>query len=231
MSNEVIMSKEAEKTWNIWSDEEKSIILNGKGIDSGCGNSPIHPSCRKFDIEDGDANEITKYVHEQFDYVFSSHCLEHMLDPYAALKEWWQLVKNGGTMIILVPDEDLYEQGIFPSQFNPDHKWTFTISKRKSWSHKSVNVLDLINSLDNLGSSKVELQDLNYDRSLFCFRRLTFFGRCLRSFKYRVINKLKIEKHFPDLKRKLDSFFSHYFPIDQTSGNVLTQIQIILKKK
>lgn len=224
------MSKEAEKTWNIWTDEEKNIILNGKGIDIGCGNSPIHPDCCKFDVEDGDANEITKYINEQFDYVFSSHCLEHMFDPYAALKEWWGLVRSGGTMIILVPDEDLYEQGMFPSQFNTDHKWTFTISKRKSWSSKSVNVLDLINSLDDVCSSKVELQDFNYDRSLLCFRKLTFFGRCLRSFKYRIVNKVNLEKYFPRLAKKLDGFFSHYFPIDQTSGNVLAQIQIILKK-
>ena len=43
-----------------------------------------------------------------------------------------------------VPDEDLYEQGQWPSRHNSDHKMTFTISKMKSWSPDSVNVLDLL---------------------------------------------------------------------------------------
>ena len=39
-----------------------------------------------------------------------------------------------------VPDEDLYEQGQFPSTYNVDHKWTFTILKTTSWSPCSLNL-------------------------------------------------------------------------------------------
>jgi hypothetical protein len=49
--------------------------------------------------------------------------------------------------VITVPDEDLYEQGLFPSTFNRDHKWTFTIFKTKSWSDRSINLLDMIREL------------------------------------------------------------------------------------
>ena len=91
-------------------------LLHGKGIDIGCGKDPVTEECQKFDVEDGDANEITKYVQStEYDYVFSSHCLEHMKDPKLTLKDWWKLIRNGGTMIIIVPDEDLYEQGYWPS--------------------------------------------------------------------------------------------------------------------
>lgn len=38
----------------------------------------------------------------------------------------------------------MYEKGHWPSRFNPDHKWTFTILKQASWSPCSVNVVDLI---------------------------------------------------------------------------------------
>jgi hypothetical protein len=48
----------------------------------------------------------------------------------------------------LIPDEDLYEQGIWPSQFNADHKHTFTIYKSKSWSPVSINVLDMLSRSD-----------------------------------------------------------------------------------
>ena len=49
--------------------------------------------------------------------------------------------------MVIVPDEDLYEQGVFPSTFNADHKWTFTISKSESWIDKSINLFDLLPKL------------------------------------------------------------------------------------
>ena len=47
------------------------------------------------------------------------------------------MLEPGGHLIVTVPDEDLYEQGHFPSDYNRDHKWTFTIHKPKSWSERS----------------------------------------------------------------------------------------------
>ena len=137
---------EATKARLSFGELEKRIFC-GSGLDIGCGDDPLFPDVRRFDKQDGDANNITKYINEQFDYVFSSHCLEHMLDPLQALTEWWGVVKPGGYLYILVPDEDMYEKGIWPSKHNSDHKWTFTIHKHKSWSPVSINILDLIREL------------------------------------------------------------------------------------
>ena len=156
------MAAEATKTKDLFGQLEKA-IFKGKGIDIGCGPDPIFPHVKRFDQNDGDANHITDYVKEQFDFVFSSHCLEHMHDPYAALKEWWKLVKEGGYLYVTVPEEDLYEQGHWPSIYNSDHKHTFTMYKDKSWSPVSVNVLDLVRSLPDAQVIKVELQDYGYD--------------------------------------------------------------------
>lgn len=156
------MAAEATKTKDLFGQLEKA-IFKGKGIDIGCGPDPIFPHVKRFDQNDGDANHITDYVKEQFDFVFSSHCLEHMYDPYAALKEWWKLVKEGGYLYVTVPEEDLYEQGHWPSIYNSDHKHTFTMYKDKSWSPVSVNVLDLVRSLPDAQVIKVELQDYGYD--------------------------------------------------------------------
>lgn len=134
------MGFEASKTKEILTNTERE-LFTGKGIDIGCGLDPIMPNARPFDIDDGDANKITEYINEEYDYVFSSHCLEHMHDPKQALLEWWKIVKTNGHLIFTVPDEDLYEQGYFPSLFNYDHKSTFTISKKVSWSPRSYNVL------------------------------------------------------------------------------------------
>lgn len=159
------MADEASKTKDLFGQLEKA-VFKGKGIDIGCGPDPILPDVKRFDQNDGDANRISEYVHEQFDFVFSSHCLEHMHDPYAALKEWWKLVKEGGYLYVTVPEEDLYEQGHWPSIYNSDHKHTFTMYKDKSWSPVSVNVLDLVRSLPDAQVIKVELQDYGYDYTL-----------------------------------------------------------------
>lgn len=142
--------------------------LTGQGIDIGCGDCPITSKAHPFDTADGDANHITDYLetNTQYDYVYSSHCLEHMNDPEQTILDWWKLVRPGGALIVIVPDEDLYEQGHFPSIFNFDHKHTFTISKAQSWSPVSLNMLDLANSLPGGKLKRLVVQDACYDRSL-----------------------------------------------------------------
>ena len=63
------------------------------------------------------------------------------------MKHWFRVLKPGGYLVITVPDEDLYEQGVFPSSFNRDHKWTFTIYKPASWSGRSINLIDMVRAL------------------------------------------------------------------------------------
>jgi SAM-dependent methyltransferase len=84
---------------------------------------------------------------EHFDFVHSSHCLEHLVDPAIGLKNWLRVTRPGGHVVVTVPDEDLYEQGVFPSTFNRDHKWTFAVCKHASWSPRSLNVIDLVREL------------------------------------------------------------------------------------
>jgi SAM-dependent methyltransferase len=143
--------------------------FNGKGIDIGGKPDPLSlytelfcriESVKIWDIEDGDAQFLKGIDNYFYDFAHSSHCLEHMQDPYEAIKNWFRVVKKNGYLIVTVPDEDLYEQGIFPSNFNRDHKWTFTIYKKKSWSNKSVNIIDLISSLDE-SAELVRIEQLN----------------------------------------------------------------------
>lgn len=146
--------------------------LVGEGIDIGAGNDsmaqyaeffPLMKSCRGWDIPDGDAQLMASVADETFDFVHSSHCLEHMRDPHEAFHNWLRILKPGGYMVCLVPDEDLYEQGIFPSTFNDDHKHTFTIFKKESWSDRSINLFDLISaSRHDVEVLKIELLDATY---------------------------------------------------------------------
>lgn len=216
---------EASKTKKIWT-EKYFEYLRGEGIDIGCGNDPILPNVQPFDMEHGDANKITEYVNKTFDFVFSSHCLEHMVNPGEALNEWWKLVKPNGHLFFLVPDEDLYEQGVWPSMFNGDHKSTFTISKKESWSPVSHNVIDLVKSLPNAEVVEVILHDHEYNRAKLRFGQ--DFG--LLKFAGAISSPLRLispQKH-NSLKRRI----LRKIKIDQTlKPNTLAQIQCIVKKK
>lgn len=118
--------REASKLKKLYGDNYLSPYLNGKVVDIGCGQDKVIPDAIAFDKGEGDANSILNYHKpESFDTVHSSHCLEHVFKPEKCLLDWWALVKPGGFIITIVPDEDLYEQGIWPSIWNPDHKATF----------------------------------------------------------------------------------------------------------
>lgn len=128
----------------------------GDGLDLGGKPDPLAiyaelfsriRSVRTWDWEDGDAQFLESIEDESIDFVHSSHCLEHLVDPHLGLKNWLRVLKPGGHIVVTIPDEDMYEQGVFPSTFNRDHKWTFTVFKEASWSDKSINVVELLKAL------------------------------------------------------------------------------------
>jgi SAM-dependent methyltransferase len=148
----------------------------GTGLDIGPGPDslglyaelfPRITGLMLYDQEDGDAQTLDKIEDNRFDFAYSSHCLEHVRDPLIALRNWIRVVRPGGHLIFAVPDEDMYEQGQWPSRFNSDHKLTFTMSKRKSWSPVSVNMLSLLTEVnDQVVPLKVEVADHGYRSTL-----------------------------------------------------------------
>lgn len=141
----------------------------GNGIDIGGKPDPLAlyqelfclmKSVRTWDWADGDAQMLAGVPDKQFDFVHSSHCLEHLVDPRVGLRTWLRVLRDGCYLIITVPDEDLYEQGVFPSTYNRDHKWTFTSFKPRSWSAQSINVIDLVRDLGE-SVELIRLEQLN----------------------------------------------------------------------
>lgn len=146
--------------------------LVGTGIDIGAGidsigrYAPLFPLMGEvwaWDKDDGDAMAMEGVDEATFDFVHSSHCLEHVRDPAVALQNWVRICKPGGHILVIVPDEDLYEQGVWPSTYNTDHKWTFTIGKPDSWSPCSINVVELVQQVwGEVEVLKIELLDNNH---------------------------------------------------------------------
>ncbi len=219
---------ETSKSRRLWSKGSiEELVLKGNGLDIGPADDPVLPNVRTFDTQDGDANIISRYIHEQFDFVYASHCLEHMIEPREVIKDWWKLVKPGGYIFFTVPDEDLYEQGVFPSRFNPDHKATFTISKSKSWSNTSINVLDIAQSLPNSKIIKLALQDDGYDYDLYTHGHRhkpgIITGMMIKTYHWLMRREIK--------PRLLRPFILKHEAIDQTMNpSTLAQIVCIIKK-
>lgn len=100
----------------------------GRGLDIGYGGDLLTPNCTGWDIEHGDAQRLAGLRDDSFDFVYSSHTLEHMVDPISALRNWWRVVKPGGYLILYIPHRDLYEKReTLPSRWNGDHKHFFLL--------------------------------------------------------------------------------------------------------
>lgn len=108
----------------------------GKGLDLGCGpykafphfigvDNGHHWGNQGVDVPVKTCEDLGLFANEAFDFVFSSHLLEHIVDTKAALKEWWRVIKMGGYLCLYLPHKDLYPNVGQPGA-NPDHKHDFT---------------------------------------------------------------------------------------------------------
>ena len=221
---------EASKTRKVRGADFEKKYLGGKVIDIGAGADPVCSWAESFDVADGDANFIARYrTPESYDTVHSSHCLEHLFNPEEALRQWWRLVKRGGYLVLVVPHEDLYEQGFWPSIFNPDHKATFRLDGGPSWSPVSFDIGELVRNLPGAQVISAEVQDFAYQHGL------QFRGnkpRKVWGFKTLKSIARRIPSAGPRIKRRLEEIgVSWGVPLDQTTRDALAQIQVIARKK
>lgn len=53
-----------------------------------------------------EATNLDAIQNDSYDFLLSSHVIEHTANPIKALKEWVRVVKPGGHLIVLVPHKD-----------------------------------------------------------------------------------------------------------------------------
>jgi SAM-dependent methyltransferase len=221
---------EASKTNRVRGPDFASKYLTGRVIDIGCGGDLVVPWAEPFDKIDGDAAKVSAYRPcGAYDAVHSSHCLEHLPDPVAALDDWWSLLKPGGHLVTVVPDEELYEQGLWPSLFNPDHKWAFTISEARE--EHVMNVVDLHRRLPGAEIVKADRHDLKYSHEMLAVskkdRNLAYWSRYRDISNF--IHRMGLGRCRPEIR--LWRYWSQRgVPIDQTLGEAMAQIQVVVRK-
>jgi SAM-dependent methyltransferase len=225
-----LVPKEASKTNRVRDQVFRDTYFSGSVLDIGSGPDPVVPHARPFDREHGDANHIARYLHgEAFDCVHSSHCLEHMDDAPATLAEWWSLVRPGGHLIVVVPDEGLYEQGFWPSQFNVEHRATFRMSSAPARSPVSHDLRALVLALPGATLVAIYRQDDGYDHRLR-WSGPPAIGRALLWLdKYR---RRRLRRHPDGVVTRTWSRLAEWLhtPVDQTRRDALAQIQVIARK-
>ena len=100
--------------------------LSGTGIEIGALNSPMpvsdqvevkyvdimtpeeinkhYPGSRLPDIV-SDGTSFPDVADDTFNFVIGNHLLEHMDDPIGALVEWFRILKDGGIVMMAIPDK------------------------------------------------------------------------------------------------------------------------------
>jgi len=53
-----------------------------------------------------EAVDLGSIGQESYDFVLSSHCIEHIANPLKAISEWKRILKNNGLMLLIVPHKD-----------------------------------------------------------------------------------------------------------------------------
>jgi hypothetical protein len=137
-------------TWSVENsknDESSKIrwelvpYMRGKCLDIGAGPYKVFPTFSSVDnghhwgnqwtdIRVDDAIDLSQLGSGSWDLAYSSHLLEHFAYEKVpqVLKEWMRVVKQGGYLILYLPDEDQYPK-VGDKFANADHRWNVSYDR------------------------------------------------------------------------------------------------------
>jgi SAM-dependent methyltransferase len=132
-------------------------VCAGKGVDIGCHKPEwafpnahmVDPAINEFDA--------LNFPYHNLDYVFSSHCLEHLNDWVDVLHYWTSKLKSGGVLFLYLPD---YSQTYWRPWNNRKHKNIFNsqiiadVLANLNYENIFTSGVDLNNSFMAFGSKK-----------------------------------------------------------------------------
>lgn len=117
-------------------------LCEGHGVEIGCGHRKTHPNVIGVDIIAGGAtgeygvvkdqtsvadicasgDDLHVFKDNEMDFVINRHVLEHFQDPLKAIEEWKRILKPGGILGIVTPDD----RNCDTIALDPTHKHVFT---------------------------------------------------------------------------------------------------------
>ena len=106
-------------------------FCSGVGYDIGCCKKEwSFPGSTPIDLEFDDPYHADNLPEENVDYIFSSHCLEHVDDWVATMDYWYTKLKDGGVLFLYLPH---YDQKYWRPWNNRKHKHSLTVEIIKDY--------------------------------------------------------------------------------------------------
>lgn len=80
------------------------VFSDKKGLDFGGWNGPIHGTATVVDTwEKAKYHSLAEFGVKTQDYIFSSHCLEHIKNFEYKLDQMYEILKDDGKLILILP--------------------------------------------------------------------------------------------------------------------------------
>jgi predicted SAM-dependent methyltransferase len=99
-------------------------VCKGTGVDIGCMKEEwSFPGSIPVDLSFDNGLHALNLPQNELDYIFSSHCLEHILDWVSVMDYWYENLKTGGVLFLYLPD---YSQEYWKPWNNRKHFNIFT---------------------------------------------------------------------------------------------------------
>jgi len=108
-----------------------SYFCKGNGLDIGGTKDWHFPGARHINIINDDKYHAMNIPKGKYDFIISSHTLEHLENPNKALKYWTKHIKKGGILYLYLP------------HYNMEY-WTFDNPKHKHFFHSKHIVTELM---------------------------------------------------------------------------------------
>ena len=95
----------------------------GRGVDIGASKWPLPGATPILDSQHQNAYKLDDFADGSLDYIFSSHCLEHLTRWKDALRLWITKLKPGGILFLYLPHKSMKLWRPGAPWVEHDHKW------------------------------------------------------------------------------------------------------------
>lgn len=138
--------------------EFANYFCKGKGLDIGGFDTWVLDGAKPINISIDDEFDAMNLPNEKYDYIFSSHCLEHLEKPFEALKYWIEHLKDNGVIFLYLPHHEM-------RYWRPDRN------------KKHLHTFDVYEIMENLRENKIS--DIIYsERDLYFSFSVVGYKEC-----------------------------------------------------
>jgi SAM-dependent methyltransferase len=155
-----------------------------------------------------EASDLGQVPASKYDFLISSHCLEHVANPLKAVSEWLRVLKKDGIMLIVLPNR----------KYTFDHNRPVTKFSHLLDDYKANTAEDDLTHLEEI----LKLHDLNKDKLAGSFEN--FRKRGLQNFE-----KRSLHHHVYDIALLKEIF--DFFNVDVIMTYDKTQDLVIIGRR